>query len=215
MEKRNTEATLLLLLLFLLLALSVGVGVTSGAESWVYGKMAMHATPCLTDFVKRVTHWGDSPVIMRFCLLLYIIPKTRRMFALPVSSAALLSFGINFELKRFFARERPNVLQMIPASGYSFPSGHAMNSAAVCTMLTLLILPHVRKLSGKLAVCIFFGTLAVLVGLSRVYLGVHYAGDVFGGWLLGTAVAVFIDSIGKEEQQNASGQNLICKACGR
>jgi len=212
MEKRNTEATLLLLLLFLLLALSVGVGVTSGAESWVYGKMAMHATPCLTDFVKRVTHLGDSPVIMRFCLLLYIIPKIRRMFALPVSSAALLSFGINFELKRFFARERPNVLQMIPASGYSFPSGHAMNSAAVCTMLTLLILPHVRKLSGKLAVCIFFGTLAVLVGLSRVYLGVHYAGDVLGGWLLGTVVALFIDSIGKEKQP---GQKLTCKACGR
>jgi len=137
------------------------------------------------------------------------------MFALPVSSAALLSSGLNFELKRFFVRERPNVLQMIPASGYSFPSGHAMNSAAVCTMLILLILPHIKKPSGKLAVCIFWSTLSVLVGLSRVYLGVHYAGDVFGGWLLGTAVAVFIDSIGKEEQQNASGQKLICKACGR
>ena len=104
--------------------------------------------------------------------------------------------GIDMELKRYFARARPAVAQqLMHATGYSFPSGHAMGSTvlfATLSYLAIRILPRWRWKSAALALCT---TLIVSVALSRVYLGVHWISDVGAGivagllWVTMTTVA--------------------------
>jgi membrane-associated phospholipid phosphatase len=109
---------------------------------------------------------------------------------------ALGGGALDWELKRYFARARPDVAEMLRrASGYSFPSGHAMGSTVVFSAIAYVAfrgLQHWRWKAAAIALCI---TLILSVALSRVYLGVHWISDVGAGitcgllWVTGTTVA--------------------------
>jgi len=104
-------------------------------------------------------------------------------FVVTVGGGALL----NLELKRYFARARPAVAEMLrQAHGYSFPSGHAMGSTVVFGALSYLAFRTVKGWRWKAAALAFAATLAVGISLSRVYLGVHWISDVAAGVLAGS-----------------------------
>lgn len=87
-------------------------------------------------------------------------------------------------LKLVFRRPRPDVLRLVEQSGYSFPSGHAMNSMIFYGLAAYLLVRRGRHWSRYL-VAGFVAVLVLLIGLSRIYLGVHYASDVLAGFLIG------------------------------
>jgi undecaprenyl-diphosphatase len=179
-------------ILFVMLALYVRAGITVGFEGWVYSETVEHMSPVMTDIVKGITHIGDASVVMAFCILLIIIPKTRKTIALPVSSAVILSALLNIVLKELFARERPDILRLINETSYSFPSGHAMINATLYTMLIIMVFKFIKsppRIWGLSLLCIM---LILSIGFSRVYLGVHYAGDIIGGWIIGFAVTILV-----------------------
>jgi membrane-associated phospholipid phosphatase len=94
---------------------------------------------------------------------------------------------LEFELKRYFARARPAVAEMLRrANGYSFPSGHAMGSAVAYGALAYLAFRVIRSWPARAAVIAFLYTLVAAVALSRVYLGVHWISDVLAGITAGT-----------------------------
>ncbi len=192
MNKKNLWLIAVPLILFTMLAICIREGITVNFEGWAYNESIEHMSPIFTKIVKAITHIGDSVVLITFCLLLFVIPKSRKTIALPISVAVILSMILDVTLKSIFARERPDILQLINETSYSFPSGHAMNNAALYTILILLIFKFIKNKPLKIvlvAVCI---TLTIAIGYSRIYLGVHYAGDVLDGWLLGPAVSIFI-----------------------
>jgi undecaprenyl-diphosphatase len=166
--------------------------ITAAFEGWAYGEAVENMSPILTVMIKGITHLGDSIVIIIFCLILFIVPKLRRTIALPISVTVMSSAVLNVILKHIFARSRPDILRLISETGYSFPSGHAMNNAALYTMLVLLIWKCAKNTSLKIILSSICAVLTILIGYSRVYLGVHYAGDVLGGWLFGFALSVLI-----------------------
>lgn len=180
------------IILFALLAICVQAEVATRFEGWAYGEAVKNMSPVLTLMMKGITHLGDLAVIILWCLALFIAPKTRRTVALPVSMAVISSAVLNVALKQIFARSRPDILRLISETGYSFPSGHAMNNVALYTMLILLIWRYVNNTSLKIILSSFCVALAILIGYSRVYLGVHYAGDVLGGWLSGFALSMLV-----------------------
>ena len=103
-----------------------------------------------------------------------------------LASSALGGMLLNFGLKAWFARDRPDVLLRIDeADGLSFPSGHSMSSAAVYGAVAILAIVrfprHRWLLVGGSALVV------VAIGLSRAYLHVHYPSDVLAGWALGLA----------------------------
>ena len=176
--------------LFALLAFYVYAGATLGFENWVYARSVAWMSPPLTAVLKGITHLGDSVTVIAFCQLIIAVPKTRRTIALPVSAAVTLSALINIVLKNLFARERPDILRLISETSYSFPSGHAMISATLYTMLIIMIFRFVKSRKKRLTLSVPCALLAVAIGFSRIYLGVHYAGDILGGWLIGFALSV-------------------------
>ena len=180
---KNIWFILVPLILFAMLAICIVSGVTLGSERWAYNEAVDHMSPTLNGIIKAITYIGDSAVVSVICLLFFIIGKTQKTIAWPISVAVIFSFILNIVLKHLFAQERPDILRLINETSYSFPSGHAMINASLYTII---------KNKPRKVMLSVFCALIIIIGYSRVYLGVHYAGDVLGGWIIGLAVSVFV-----------------------
>jgi membrane-associated phospholipid phosphatase len=148
------------------------------------------ATPTLDRIATLLTDLGGPGVIIGVTLIsaivLYLKHRRRAMtmLLLGVGGAAI----INLVLKTAFQRVRPELwVQVVTEKSFSFPSGHAMASSALA-LTVILMLWHTRLRYPAL----ILGTLYIgIIGLTRLYLGVHYPTDVLGGWLV-SFIWVFI-----------------------
>jgi undecaprenyl-diphosphatase len=142
-----------------------------------------------TTFFTIMTIIGGPLGLAVLLTIIGIILAIRRRWRWLVYLAVTAGGGalLNLELKRYFARARPDVAAMLRrANGYSFPSGHAMGSAVAFGALAYLAFRAIRSWPSKAAVIAFLYTLLAAVALSRVYLGVHWISDVLGGVTAGT-----------------------------
>lgn len=144
---------------------------------------------------RDVTALGGAPVLtlvtLGVCGFL-VLRRHWRSLAL-VLGGTLGGTALNAVLKSLFARPRPSVVpHLTEVLSASFPSGHAMLSTIVYLTLGTLLAQLTAHRLLKLYVLGFALFLAFLIGLTRVYLGVHYPTDVLGGWLAGLAWAVLV-----------------------
>lgn len=158
---------------------------------WIDG----FATPWLDVAALELTSLG-SPVVIATLVFLagtFLWSTHRRACALLLWAAATGGVVLNLALKLAFERPRPQVFEWRAhyAASYSFPSGHAMASMIIYVTL-VYILAELNPPSPlkRLAVAVAVGIIA-LVGLSRLYLGVHYPTDILAGYAVGFAWAMF------------------------
>lgn len=147
----------------------------------------------LTNFMKIITLFGSVYVIVPCCIILLFALKNKKNKILMTSNLVIITL-LNQLLKRVFRRLRP-INGIISESGYSFPSGHSMVSMAFYGFLIYLLYKSNFKYKN-----IFIGLLIVLIlliGISRIYLGVHYPTDVFGGFLLSISYLLLFIEISK------------------
>lgn len=211
MKKFDLRKILLIvipIILFAFLALYIQAGYSIRFENWVYAEAVEHMNPFLTNIIRIITHLGDPIIVTSITILLVIIPKTRKKVGYPMAAAVIVSEALNLILKEIFARERPNILQLVNETTYSFPSGHAMINTTVYTMLGIFAIKYIRSKKIKIPVIIMCIIMPLIISFSRVYLGVHYAGDVLGGMLLGFAVTVFIYALLKKEEKLLQAKNI-------
>ncbi|PZR64419.1 MAG: acid phosphatase [Chloroflexi bacterium] len=178
------------LLAFGLLLGAVVSRVTLGADRSVIAAVASLSGSLAP--LRLITEAGSTLVVTVLTLLLGVALLARRHIALAllavgtVGASALLASGL---IKNIVARARPDVIHALAAvRGFSFPSGHATLSATLYGVVAVLIWRTRWPLRLRVAAITALGVLVVLVGLSRIYLGVHYPSDVLAGWLLGTAM---------------------------
>lgn len=185
-----------LVLGFLLLAEEVIEGDTERLDNALLGLFRGEGGPIgpswLVEMVRDITALGSFAGlgIIFIASLGYLMLLGKRHLALLMTAAVLGGVALSTLLKMAFDRPRPEVEGAAKVFTASFPSGHAMLSAV--TFLTLGAL--LARTNADRRVRVYFMTLAVLltvmVGMSRIYLGVHYPSDVLAGWCLGTAWAV-------------------------
>lgn len=96
----------------------------------------------------------------------------------------ILIVAVNQILKFIIQRPRPDGFRLVSVSGYSFPSGHSMVSMAFFGLLAWFVWKYEKDKRMRNALCFAFAAIIVMMGLSRVYLGVHYATDVIAGFCL-------------------------------
>ena len=140
-----------------------------------------------------VTALGGVTVLTLLTLFAagYLLALGKGRTAVFVSASVALGAGATTILKQFFSRVRPDIVpHLVPADSASFPSGHAMNSALVYLTLAMLVArtEEDARLSVYLVVSAVLTTL--IVGFSRVFLGVHWPSDVVAGWGVGGLWAV-------------------------
>lgn len=116
----------------------------------------------------------------------FLCLQARYRTALVVAAAAVSGEILNHSLKLVFMRERPDVVPHLrDVNTASFPSGHAMESAIVYLTLGVMLMRVAQRRLTKIYCLTIAVLVTLLVGISRVYLGVHFPTDVLGGWMLG------------------------------
>lgn len=195
MKKHKIKLILLIsfLLLFIITAALVFSGMLESFELLVYDTIAKLISPSMTAILKVVTYGGSFPLLCGLALLLVILPPTRKKYGFPVALTAVVSAIVNLILKQIFRRQRPDILRLVTELGYGFPSGHTQSCTAFFIALALIILVTVKNkkvLIPSFALCIL---IPLIVGFSRVYLGVHHAGDILAGWTIGVFVALAVN----------------------
>jgi len=151
--------------------------------------MVSHRTVWLTDVMRVVTHLGSGMVLIPVSIVVAGVWLWRRRTWLgPVLlAAAYIGTSISYNLvKRFTHRDRPPLrFALVHAGGYAFPSGHAAQSAAVWGAVAFLAATVLRHWPRQVAVWTAALLVAAAVGVTRIYLGVHWLSDVLAGWALG------------------------------
>ncbi|WP_394231655.1 phosphatase PAP2 family protein [Niallia oryzisoli] len=145
--------------------------------------------PQLTDWMLGITFLGSVGWLAFVVLVLVFMLYWKKKKALALFFAASSGLGslINILLKWLFKRERPDILPVISEEGYSFPSGHSMGSFIFYGSLAYVIIHLVHKKSHQWIAVVISSFVILLIGLSRIYLGVHYPSDIVGGFLAGGA----------------------------
>lgn len=153
-----------------------------------------HRTPSLTKYFTFVTHVGDiygyAIVLCGFTLISLIIFK-RWKYVVQIVLVLALSAISNMMLKRFVDRERPSIEHMVSVETLSYPSGHAMSAMAFYGFLIYLIYRFKMTLFWKIIVIVLIAILILSIGLSRIYLGVHFPSDIAGGFIAGFIWVIF------------------------
>ena len=140
-----------------------------------------------------ITALGGGPVLTLITILAmgYLIARQRGRLAVLLGVLIAAGGLMNNLLKQVFIRERPEIVpHLVEVSSASFPSGHAMNSAMVYLTLAALLASTERSRRVKVFLMFTALFLTLIVGASRVYLGVHWPTDVLAGWGVGSSWAV-------------------------
>lgn len=136
------------------------------------------------------------PLVVAATTGLLLVRRLWITAALVVLSTTLGSIAVTI-IKNIFGRARPEIVDhVVAASGYSFPSGHAANSAIVYLTIAGLVTQVTRGHATRRYIAVVAGGLVIAIGVSRVYLGVHWPSDVLAGWSFGTLWALGCWSIG-------------------
>lgn len=179
----------------------------------VFNIMARYTSEPMNRFMQFMTYFAQHSFLIpaNIILILYfLLVRRHSWFSIRVAAIALTSLICTFALKSIFMRDRPDAPLLFTADGYSFPSGHAFNSI---TFYGLLIYISSKTIKNKFLywlVVTLLASIILLVGISRVYLRVHYASDVVVGFITGLAwLLVSLSILKKIESINKKGPMAV------
>lgn len=140
----------------------------------------------LTPFMEGLSALATPVALVAMLLIVIAFAPGRRPGACCALNLVLVVL-LNQVLKFVIQRPRPDGISIAEASGFSFPSGHSMAAMAFFGLLVWMVWHYEKDRSLKWGCCIAFSLIVVMVGVSRIYLGVHYASDVVAGFCLSLA----------------------------
>jgi len=169
-------------------------------DSTIYSYLSRYISKNLTWVMKAVSDLGSAPVLIAIAISGFIIlRKSKKYYYSKVIMINLVAVWVlNDTFKVVFHRQRPDILRLVEAGGFSFPSGHSMISMGFYGFLIYLCNVNIEK-GWERRIAVFLMSLLILfIGISRIYLGVHYASDVLAGFSAGLAwLVIFITLVNK------------------
>ena len=182
-----------LIVLFLIITGLVITDVTLSIDHAVYDFLISFKSDKLTYFFKFFTKFANVKTIVIIVLLFLIIKRNiLRFYPLIVAVDVEL---LNLLLKFIVKRDRPNILQLVTVDNYSYPSGHAMISMGLYGCFIYLIYKYVKNKKVKIIGISILSILILLIGISRIYLGVHYFSDIIGGYIASICYLIIFSKV--------------------
>ena len=171
----------ILLILFLIIGFLVLKGNDIYVDEFIYSKIVLIINDRNTSIFKFITCLGSAYVVISLTILGFILIKNKK-YSLFMSINLISITLLQFILKNIYSRERPVGISLIEESGYSFPSGHSLTAMAFYGLLIYYIYKSNINKNKKIVLEILLSIIILLIGLSRVYLGVHFVTDVVGAF---------------------------------
>ncbi|QGP93733.1 Phosphatidylglycerophosphatase B [Neomoorella glycerini] len=191
-RRRLILLAIAMILIFFLLAAAIPH--VALLDLLVLARLMAWRTPPATHFFRFITFFGTAaffyPATAALCLAYYTRHRWQGFWGVLITMN--IAWGIMEWLKNFYHRPRPSLGPLEPAPGFSFPSGHAMMGTVFFGLLALWLLKNcpLRCRSRVVPVTVIF---LLLLGFSRLYLGVHYPTDVLAGYAAGISIlALFL-----------------------
>lgn len=147
-----------------------------------------YRSPALTNYFIFVTHVGDFYgylVVLVSSVLVSLLVFKRWKYVAQITIVLALSAVSNMILKRFIDRARPGIEHLVSVETLSYPSGHAMSAMAFYGFIIYLFYRFKMNLFLKVTVMLLLFILVLSIGISRIYLGVHFPSDIAGGFIAG------------------------------
>ena len=150
-----------------------------------------------TPIAKFITNFGGAIFLIALTIVLLILIKNKKI-GISIFSNLVIVTILNQLLKAILQRPRPTEYRIVEETGYSFPSGHSMVSMAFYGYLIYLIYKYVKNKYIKWISIVLLSILVCSIGISRIYLGVHYTSDVLGGFLISMSyLVIYISAANK------------------
>lgn len=150
-----------------------------------------------TPIAKFITNFGGAIFVISLTTILFFVIKDKKIGISIITNLGIVTI-LNQIIKFIMQRPRPTEFRIIEETGYSFPSGHSMVSLAFYGYLIYLIYKYINNKHLKKTLIIILSVLICIIGVSRIYLGVHYTSDVLGGFLISFAyLIIYIELVNK------------------
>lgn len=215
-----TSGTLLAVLAAIVLGLADGASESNGLAAIdppIWQWMVDHRSPAMTTVAIVITELGSTiSMTVIACLTIgFLLLRRRRGDAVLVAVVAA-GAGLLVRIgKTTVGRERPPVeYRLVTETNESFPSGHALASSAILGVVLVVLLPAIHSRGLRIGITVGVGLFVVAIGLSRVYLGVHWATDVIGGWVTGLTWLVVCLTVRQVWRQTRGRPELLVAAPG-
>lgn len=147
-----------------------------------------HRSASLTQYFVFVTHVGDVYgyiVVSVLCTLIFYLIFKSWHYAVQLGVVMILALSSNIILKQIINRSRPELEHLVTVETLSYPSGHAMTAMAFYGFLIYLFYRFKINRLSKWIIIVLLSLLILSIGISRIYLGVHFPSDVLGGFIAG------------------------------
>ena len=187
----------ILIVSFLIIVINLFNNNLIGIDAYVYNKIQIFNSNNMTTFFKLFTELSGSIFLVILCVLLFMLFKNKKYWVLIIINL-VTTVILNQCLKNIFLRQRPLHLMLVEESGYSFPSGHSMASMSFYGFLIFLIWQSKINKNYKWILTVMFSVIIILIGISRIYLGVHYFSDVLAGFCISLAYLIVFITISKK-----------------
>lgn len=150
-----------------------------------------HTNYILVFIFKLLTMLGNWQAIILGIIVMFLV-ATDKFMALMIAVTTAVSSLLNSVIKGYFMRPRPSIMHLSEASGYSFPSGHAMIATIFYGMIMVIFVARIEDKNKRHGLYALLASIIILISLSRVYLRVHFLSDVIAGIALGSSIIAII-----------------------
>jgi len=166
----------------------------SDNDASVSAYITSHRSAALTEYFVFVTNLGDALgylIVSIVCTIIFYFAFKRWQYVAQLAFVMVLALSSNLILKQIINRARPGVEHLVTVKTLSYPSGHAMMAMAFYGTLIYLVSKFPIRKILKAGLILIFIVLIISIGVSRIYLGVHYPSDIAGGFIGGFVWVVF------------------------
>ena len=177
----NFIAFIICLIIFITISILVITKKDLYLDTYVYNLISVIITPINTQVLKSITFLGSAIVVIGITILCIIFIKNKRYgIFMSIDLVSITIFQLI--LKNIFCRNRPVDINLIVENSYSYPSGHCLTAMAFYGLIIYFIIKSNIPMKNKKIYSILLSILILFIGLSRIYLGVHFFTDVIGGY---------------------------------